>query len=661
LIETQESARIRGVMSARARAIACGVVLGLCAPRVAFAQRELHWARLDVGARLDAAGALQVTETHRMVFTGDWNGGERTFNIRTHQKLSFTRISREDAGGPRELHENRALSNIDDYAWIDRRTLRWRSRLQSDPLFANTAITYVLRYQLSGILRKTDDRYLLDHDFAFPDRAGAIDAFGLRLALDPAWQPQSESHPVYTAFGLAPGQHFVLTIPLRYTGRGEPVTREGLSPRVIAIAISILLGVTTLGVVAFFMREQSYGRFAPLVTEQIDDTWIAEHIVKHPAEVVGAAWDESIGTPEVVALIARMVSEGTLESDVAHTDSRTTSMTLRLKVDRSGFEGYERTLLEALFFDGRTQTSTEDVKAHYSDRGFDPVAAIREELQTRVRSLWDEESAPPLFGKTLLLLFVSCAGLLWFIWYTGDVTTSVALLVGVGALVVAAIARIAGLTFRGRMDWGRRAAVACLVPALSVAIATAAFLWFYVANGSVDLPLLMLIVCIALPLWITYTSIRGLKSRPNPAAIAFRKKLTAARMFFESQLAQPHPALRDEWYPWVLAFGLGEQADAWSTAREPQQEEEREPRRPREDRSSTYASSSSSSSPPTWSGFGGGRSGGAGGGAAWSVAAAGMVAPVAAPKSTDSDSSSSGGSSISSSSGSSGGGGGGGW
>ena len=73
------------VSVARRRAAAWCIVLVLCFSRAAVAQRELHWDRLDVEARLDAAGSLHVTETHAMVFTGDWNGGERKFNIRPQQ------------------------------------------------------------------------------------------------------------------------------------------------------------------------------------------------------------------------------------------------------------------------------------------------------------------------------------------------------------------------------------------------------------------------------------------------------------------------------------------------------------------------------------------------------------------------------------------------
>ena len=186
------------------------VLLTLSLPRIALAQRDLHWDRLDVEARLDAAGRLHVTETQSMVFTGYWNGGERTFKVRPPQMLSFTGISRVAAGGLLDLRENRTLSSVDDYAWTDARTLRWRSRLLTDPPFARTAMTYVLRYQLSRILVRKGDEYRLDYDFAFPDRAGTIDRFNLRLTLDSAWQPLTGIQEVYATSGLEPGRVFVL-------------------------------------------------------------------------------------------------------------------------------------------------------------------------------------------------------------------------------------------------------------------------------------------------------------------------------------------------------------------------------------------------------------------------------------------------------------------
>ena len=57
------------------------------------AARELHWRELAVTARLDAEGRLHVSELHRMVFTGDYNGGERSFRVQGDQALELEGMS----------------------------------------------------------------------------------------------------------------------------------------------------------------------------------------------------------------------------------------------------------------------------------------------------------------------------------------------------------------------------------------------------------------------------------------------------------------------------------------------------------------------------------------------------------------------------------------
>src|SRR5687768_2815063 len=96
-------------------------------------QKTLHWRRLDVAARLDPAGRLHVNETQAMVFNGDWNGGERSFNIPLGQAVSLSGITRLDASGAEiPLHQG-DLSGVDQWKWADSSTVRWRSRLPSDP------------------------------------------------------------------------------------------------------------------------------------------------------------------------------------------------------------------------------------------------------------------------------------------------------------------------------------------------------------------------------------------------------------------------------------------------------------------------------------------------------------------------------------------------
>ena len=156
-----------------------GVLLLLAAPGAALAQRTLRWENVAVTAHLDRNGQLQVDEEQTVVFTGDWNGGERTFTVRRGQ-FSFKSLSRFRDGGFRPMVADPKLDDEDDYS-LDGTRLRWRSRRASDPPFAGTSLRYQMRYALSGILVKEDDHFLLDHDFAFADRKGPIDRFVLHL------------------------------------------------------------------------------------------------------------------------------------------------------------------------------------------------------------------------------------------------------------------------------------------------------------------------------------------------------------------------------------------------------------------------------------------------------------------------------------------------
>jgi len=610
-------------------------------------ERELHWDALDVDAHLAADGVLDVVERHTMVFTGDWNGGERVFNVRARQKLEFLGLQRIDAktGSLQALQETAVPNNVDEFTWTDRRTLRWRSRLPSDSPFSNTQLTYVLHYQLSGILLKEDEQYRIDHDFAFPDRSGAIERFTLNLDLDPVWQPLGKYQKRYSAGPLEPGESFVVNIPLHYSGSAAPTARDTRRPTGIVVGVMALLGGFALLVLAFLIRERSLGRLAPVDAIGIDSTWIENNILTYPAEVVGAAWDGRIGASEVVALIARMTAEGKLESKVEGPNS----MRLSLKLDRNKLNGHERALVDGLFFGNRTETSTKEVRQHYKSSGFDPALVIKPHLDSHVKSVLPPGGRRARHWASVVLYV---AGLLLLAWssYSEPVLGGAAVAISMISLFLVAILQIPGWLFRSRIDWGLKAAALLLIPASVVTIGIAMFLWWYAGAGEVDLPWTMIGALTVLVLAISNASINGMKSRQSSAAIAFRKRLARGRSFFLKELEQSKPDLSDGWYPWLLAFGLGKQVDVWSTRHASTRTSSST-----SNHSTSTSSSSSSSTPPGWSG-GGGLSGGAGASATWAAAAAGMAAGVAAPSS-----SSSGGSSSSSSGGSSGGGGGGGW
>ncbi len=604
--------------------------------------RTLHWRGLAVTAHLDGDGRLHVQERHSIVFNGDWNGGERIFRRNLENVLRLERISRIDASGRAiPLREDKSLAHVDDYAWHDSNTLRWRSRLPSDPPFQNQEITYLLEYTDANILIPTDGSYLLDHNFGLPDLQWPIDAYSLDFSLDPVWQPIDAVPKHITRSNTAHGENVTVTAHLRHTGAALPAAVNAGAPAPLRYALlALLLGGAAFFGWLFWRRERALGRFEPLPDPtSIDRQWLDEHIFKFLPEVVGAAWDDRTGAAEVAAVIARLVHEGKLSSRIEKGGFlKKDVLVLTLLQKRDAFEGYEASLVKSLFVDGDT-TSTEEIKAHYKGKGFDPVSKIRDPLQRKVREIGSRGGAPKIDWKPTLILAAAGVALLAAGGFAGPLNI-------VGGIVAASIVLglyIAGLF--GALDYRRRLSrlgVSALefVPAILLILAVPAISLRF-RFSAFTLAGLVLVALAAI------RSILNLaKSRDAGDRLENRRRLTAARDYFARELRNPNPALDDAWFPYLLAFGLGANVDQWFHAFGRQSGVI----------SSSFGSSSqsspgSSSASGGWTG-GGGAFGGAGASGTWAVAAAGMAAGVASPGS---------GGSGGGGGGSSGGGGGGGW
>jgi uncharacterized membrane protein YgcG len=610
--------------------------------------RMLRWSRLAVTAHLDADGRLHVEERHSIVFDGDWNGGERVFRSSLENELHLDRLSRIDESGAVPLRKNKELSAIDDYGWTGSETLRWRSRLPSDPPFEGREITYVIEYTYSKILIPESDWYQLDHNFGLPDLEWPIDAYSVDLSLDPIWQPLDRVPSHITRVNLPRGQSVTVTARLRHAGATLPAGVNFGAPAWLRYALlALLLGGAGFFGREFWQREKGIGRFAPLADPAtIDRRWLEEHLLAYPPEVVGASWDDKTAAAEVAALIARLAQEGKLSSRV----DQDGELELTLLRPRNSFEGYEGGLVTSLFIDGDT-TSTSKLKAHYKSSGFNPVSTISEPLKERLDQMGTND-APEITRKETAILAV--AGLLLMAAGATVSARNGARALGVTFFVL--VLYVAGLA--GAIDFRRRLsslAVRSLlfVPAILLIVLVPANL--LVRGGSLRLHTLMLGGAVLLALALVRSLLNLAKSRHAGDRLATRRRLTAAREYFARELSKPNPALDDAWFPYVVAFGLGPDADRWfhSFAGEGARTSST---------STTFDSSSGSgsgSSSGGWTGFGGGRSGGAGATGAWAVAATTMAAGVASPSSSSSGGSSGGGGS--SSGGSSGGGGGGGW
>ncbi len=610
---------------------------------------NIYWPAIEVEARLDADGRLHVSERWTVVFHGKWNGGERFFDLRLGQTVELEGLHRIDPlNGQAVTLFAGSIDGVDQYNWTDRHRLRWRSRLATDPPFDNETFHYVLDYTLSGILREIDGSYRLDHEFLFTERVGRIDRFTLDLELDPSWRAQPALPERIEKVELLPSDRVRLTADLTYLPNGRPASVPTHTPigfRVAAFAAALALMAWL--VVGFRRHEAARGRFdAVEVPDPLDHRlarrWLEEKLLRLRPEEVGALWDRKVGPPEVAATVARLVSEGKLASHVDQRSGRRKLriLTLELLVDRAEFDGYERLLIDKLFFEGRTRTDTEAVRKHYQVKGFDPAALIRPLLEARLEGLRGPKPKAPRPVLTWLLwsvvLVALCLeGVMW-----GErvlVVMAILFLVGVLPIVVGSCFVVP------YQRWTRslgRATLGFLAPALTLAAVSwgAALQIREVPDlmpGVFGVTALAALPVALLSLWLHWA--RTVESRRG---VRLQHEFAAIRRLLVDELKRPQPDLEDAWFPYLLALGLDRAVDKWFASHGAA--------------TSGFDSvglNGSASASPRWTG-GGGTFGGAGASASWGAAAASLASGVASPNASGTGSSSRS---------FSGGGGGGGW
>lgn len=628
--------------------------------------RTLSWDSLEVTARLDNDARLHVTERQAMLFDGDWNGGERHFQVGAGQQLDFVGLYAIDAAsGARTPLRRGSLAGLDHYDFTDAQTLRWRARLPTDPPFRHALRIYEIEYVLSGVVRRSADGYALAHDFAFPDRPGEIVHFSARLSLDSAWQLAAGSSTEIHGDHLAPGQYAIMRLQLSHLGSTAPAA---IAPPHAAAAFAdpdthaaasldlhwmtpvpawrySLLAVLALFVivllVAWHRHERGLGKFAALTPRtSIDEAWLREHVFSHPPEVVGAAWDLKTSASEVAALLARLTLEKKLASEVRSERAwfvRRDNLSLKLLVDRDSLHGYERKLVDKLFFQGSTTTDTETIREHYKSSGFDPSRAIDSGLGRKLVALLGADTRVASWRRqlTLALLVAGAAPLIATVIATHDAAVPLGML-AFPSLFLYMFARFAAESYQGRVNGlpGALLLLTCLVGALLLMAVAACCLSLY-AWGAAQSISFTLVVAGLLNSVVNASCTRG-----TAQSLGIRKSLAAARAWFVHELGSARPQLRDEWLPYLLGFGLGPNIERWFTVQKAASMVAI---------GSSHSGASASAAAAAWTG-GGGAFGGGGASGSWSSAVSSMAASVSSP-----------GSSGGGGGGSSGGGGGGGW
>jgi uncharacterized membrane protein YgcG len=616
--------------------------------------KSLYWPTIAVDAKLDGNGLLHVAETQTFVFNGNWNGGERQFNVRAGQLLHLEGVDRIDGAKIIPLTRGN-LAAVDHYDFFkDSKTLRWRSRLPEDPEFENTELTYRIRYTLSGVLRGRNNHFKLAHDFAFPDRQGDIKHFALHFTLDPLWSGL-DSPLTLNQDNLEPGRGVIVRGELQYHGKTSPANVIIPIPHWVGYAMLVLLAA---GLVALFLRflalERKVGRIGNLTPlEEIDGPWLEKTIFSLPPEVIGAAWDGKVGAAEIAAILAKMEHEKKIKTGIQPRFLRKPIMTMQLLVDRKSITGYHGSVINKLFFNSRVNTDTNAIQEFYKNKGLDLTAIIEKPIEQRLSNLakWTEKTKPvnwkvDLIAVPAAFVLVVLTGV-WGSDNDGALASTEAFL-GVCSLGFATVA--ARFNCRAidnlplRCAFVSAFALPLVIPTIQYLFGAPTYLFLAPA----------LIAAVVWNLAIYNLILDALRIDEAPEKIAIRKKLLSARSYFMKQLQSSAPHLSDDWFPYILAFGLGPNVDSWFRSHG------------KSISSAGTASHSSSSasfsgggnSGTSWTG-GGGSFGGAGASGSWAAAAAAVGSGVSSPGSSSGGSSSGGGGGGGGSS--SGGGGGGGW
>lgn len=451
----------------------------------------------------------------------------------------------------------------------------------------------------------------------------------------------------------------MVTSRLTHVGTSRPAAvRNSAGGGLTLLTIFATLLLLRLAYTTVRDRERRLGRFEPLVpVDRIDRSWLEQNVFNVPPEIVGASWDKHISGPEVAAVIGRMVSEGKLNSWTSDNDASTRELHLQLLVPREELKGYERELVESLFPEGRSETSTTFLETYYQYEGFNPASLIRTALKARSDQLVaDAEQPVPVFLRwpVLAILVAGTFVVIGFTVSTSPLGSPVVVQSLGFTTVLMIIAGAMGAVGRSAVD-STGSALRQLVAVMALNAMFLGALTLLITMSVAGLLAVHLIALVAALIVMRLSLMTD-----SPERLALRKRLAAGRRYLDGELKKEHPALEDAWFPWILAFGLGPTVDQWFRSFGGTASTD----------SGSRSRSLSSSGSGGWSGAGGGWSGGGGafGGAgatsAWVSAANHLAGGVAGPASSGSSggfSGGGGGGGRSSSGGSSGGGGGGGW
>ncbi|MEO8499541.1 MAG: DUF2207 domain-containing protein [Vicinamibacteria bacterium] len=382
-----------------------GLTLMAGAPGVRAQGAVITWNRLDVTARLDNDGRVEVSEIHEMKIQGDVSVITRGFNYGVEQSALIHGVFRVEPDGSRKPLKIGPVSDADSYqAWTW--GLQFSLRGEKDPPFEGgvQTRTYAIEYTLHGAITPAWDlaagsaplddgtvpknpfdrarevwagwqkawpdlrtTYRFDHDVLFPSR-GTTDSLvelNYHLEYDTAWVLLDKDR----ALGVAtPDVDYRVQRLLRYLPAGAPkqANLEHAALRLVSVAAPLIFGLL-LG--ALFL----IGGRLTNPTPKGDRALFEARIVGLPPESIAARLGERIRAPSFEKVLTRMAAQKkiAIAIEAGETDDAAPLVNLRLTTDRARLAPFEREVVEGLFGPSDSVSTAQIQERHRGDE-FNP-------------------------------------------------------------------------------------------------------------------------------------------------------------------------------------------------------------------------------------------------------------------------------------------------
>ena len=287
------------------------------------ASRSLYWDSIQADIYINDDSSLSVVEKLDYVFTGEWNGGYRSINLKGLDEISNVELWEEKL--------QYVEGDLEKYHFTAERAdgklvIKWRSRNVDEPPYQDTRKTFILRYRVLGAINYLDGNDELYWKAIFEERDGVVkqgramvhfpikvDPARLKVALftgapGATWRVQDEQTLVFSGSNLSPGELFEVQVkfPTGVVVRKVSVNKF-LNQRISPFVVFLIPALAFLIMLYLYMR---FGRDY----EVKDIKRALEHKPSDlPPALAGTLIDERADLKEIMATLVDLARRGYIE------------------------------------------------------------------------------------------------------------------------------------------------------------------------------------------------------------------------------------------------------------------------------------------------------------------------------------------------------------